>query len=210
MSAPAEPPQMDARRRGRPASGGREAIIAATVALLREKGAARLTTREVAERAGVSEGSVFYHFHDRVGLLTAVSAYCIDKDAPSSNGSTDLERILIDNQQAIARLLETAMLAVTAVAADTELRPDFLSFLRAHDLGPHRGIEHLTNLLTEAQAAGSIRADADVHALATLVFGTAWLRESLIQGLGNEYVDEHLAAPQRLIAEVFRLARPDA
>ncbi len=60
------------KRRGRPPSGGREEILRATHDLLRERGMAKLTTREVAERAGVSEGSVFYHFEDRFGLLKAV------------------------------------------------------------------------------------------------------------------------------------------
>src|SRR4051812_50101602 len=60
------------RRRGRPPSGGREAILEATLALLRERGVARLTTRDVAERAGVSEASVYYHYTDKAGLLRAV------------------------------------------------------------------------------------------------------------------------------------------
>src|SRR5918912_1546728 len=60
------------RRRGRPPSGGREAIREATLALLRERGVARLTTRDVAERAGVSEASVYYHYGDKAGLLRAV------------------------------------------------------------------------------------------------------------------------------------------
>src|SRR5579864_5011074 len=60
------------RPRGRPPSGGREAILDATLALLREQGIANLTSREVAARAGVSDASVYYHFGDRAGLLQAV------------------------------------------------------------------------------------------------------------------------------------------
>src|SRR5437763_2169884 len=60
------------RRRGRPPAGGREAILAAALQLLRERGIARVTSREVAALAGVSEASVFYHYKDRTGLLQAV------------------------------------------------------------------------------------------------------------------------------------------
>src|SRR5579875_1756765 len=66
--------QQPHRRRGRPPSGGREAIVAATLRLLRERGIAQLTTREVARCAGVSEASVFYHYRDRAGLLAAAFA----------------------------------------------------------------------------------------------------------------------------------------
>src|SRR5438270_12256869 len=59
------------RRRGRPPAGGREAILAAALQLLRERGIARVTAREVAALAGVSEASVFYHYKDRTGLLRA-------------------------------------------------------------------------------------------------------------------------------------------
>ena len=60
------------KRRGRPPAGGREAILAAALKLLRERGIARVTSREVAALAGVSEASVFYHYKDRAGLLQAV------------------------------------------------------------------------------------------------------------------------------------------
>ena len=68
MTATGESP----KRRGRPPSGGREAILDATLAILREQGIANLTSREVAARAGVSDASVYYHFRDRAGLLQAV------------------------------------------------------------------------------------------------------------------------------------------
>ena len=69
---PAGEPSQAPRRRGRPSAGGREAILEAALTLLRERGIARVTSREVAALAGVSEASVFYHYKDRAGLLQAV------------------------------------------------------------------------------------------------------------------------------------------
>ena len=50
----------------------RETIVEALVGLL-EDGAVQPSVEEIALRAGVSERTIFGHFHDREGLFTAVS-----------------------------------------------------------------------------------------------------------------------------------------
>ncbi|MBX3603337.1 MAG: TetR/AcrR family transcriptional regulator [Rubrivivax sp.] len=52
----------------------REALIAATEALLAEQGPEAFTLREVARRAGVSPAAPAHHFGDAAGLLTAVAS----------------------------------------------------------------------------------------------------------------------------------------
>lgn len=50
----------------------REAVVESLLALLRE-GAVQPSVEEIAARAGVSERSIFGHFHDREGLFEAVA-----------------------------------------------------------------------------------------------------------------------------------------
>jgi AcrR family transcriptional regulator len=50
-----------------------EALVEATLHLLKEKGPERVTVREAAKRAGVSSGAPFRHFPTRTALLTAVA-----------------------------------------------------------------------------------------------------------------------------------------
>jgi AcrR family transcriptional regulator len=50
----------------------REAIIAATLVAIRDKGMEGLRIRDVADIAGVSSGTVHYYFTDFAGLLTEV------------------------------------------------------------------------------------------------------------------------------------------
>ena len=50
----------------------RTALIQATAALIMEKGIAATTTREIAERAGSTERTLFKQFGSKNGLLTAV------------------------------------------------------------------------------------------------------------------------------------------
>lgn len=52
----------------------RDEIVAASLQALREVGAAGLRIRDVAERAGVSTGTVHYYFDDVQGLLNEVHA----------------------------------------------------------------------------------------------------------------------------------------
>lgn len=50
----------------------RTALLQATAALIMEKGIAATTTREIAERAGSTERTLFKQFGNKAGLLTAV------------------------------------------------------------------------------------------------------------------------------------------
>jgi AcrR family transcriptional regulator len=50
-----------------------EALIAATVGIIEERGVEHLSVREAAKRAGVSPGAPFQHFRSKTALLTAVA-----------------------------------------------------------------------------------------------------------------------------------------
>ena len=50
-----------------------EALIAATVEIIEERGVEHLSVREAAKRAGVSPGAPFQHFRSKTALLTAVA-----------------------------------------------------------------------------------------------------------------------------------------
>jgi AcrR family transcriptional regulator len=51
----------------------REALLAAALELVRERGPTEVSLREVARRAGVSHAAPAHHFGDKAGLLTALA-----------------------------------------------------------------------------------------------------------------------------------------
>jgi AcrR family transcriptional regulator len=179
-------------RRGRPPSGGREAILAATLELLRERGAARLTTREVAERACVSEGSVFYHFTDRAGLVTAAIENCLllldDPVAKGVSGCGSVVDTLDAFTRAIEAFLEQALTVVVAAQSDAELKAELAGFMAAQDIGPHRGVEALAEFLRREQQAHRVRDDVDPAVIAMLVLSSCFLRVSQRQMIGGSGV----------------------
>jgi AcrR family transcriptional regulator len=169
------------RRRGRPPSGGREAILEATLALLRERGVARLTTRDVAERAGVSEASVYYHYADKAGLLRAVFEAGLQRLQRATLTGDDM---LVEFGQELERFLEQALPVMTAAQSDAALRDELAEFMVENDLGPHRGVQSLAAHLSDGQAAGRVRADVDPEAAALLFVATCLLRVTQRQFLG--------------------------
>lgn len=198
------------RRRGRPPSGGREAILTATLELLRERGIARLTTREVANRAGVSEASVFYHYTDRAGLLRAVfAAGLAPLQALGERGLSgdDHRETLAQLSRAIERFLDQALPVMMAAQSDTELRDAMAAHLRDNRLGAHRGVEAVAAYVAAEQEAGRADPSVDAEAVGLLVVGASFLRAAHGLFMGHE-ARAKLPTVERAIAMVDRLVAP--
>jgi AcrR family transcriptional regulator len=170
------------KRRGRPPAGGREAIIAAALRVIRERGVARLTAREVAGLAGVSEASVFYHYKDRAGLLQAVFAEgvaplkALAEDAVHAGDSP--REVLMLYGRTLEQFLDQVLPVIAAAQSDTELRDALAAYMAENDLGPHRGVAAIGAYFAGEQAAGRARADLDPYALAMMFIGACHTRAS--------------------------------
>ncbi|MFP5394281.1 MAG: TetR/AcrR family transcriptional regulator, partial [Gammaproteobacteria bacterium] len=69
--SPRKPPQIASRKQPRQARSSQlvGAILEAAIQVLAAEGAARFTTARVAERAGVSVGSVYQYFPNKAAIL---------------------------------------------------------------------------------------------------------------------------------------------
>ncbi|MEU4740291.1 helix-turn-helix domain-containing protein [Actinosynnema sp. NPDC023658] len=170
------------RGRGRPDTGVREAILAATEAILAEAGVARLSTKEIARRASAAESSIFYHFTDRLGLLQAVVRLHLPlyRDVAeevvrrAGQGSLrDNLALLLDGLDAYYRRI-TPILA--AVQADGDLRARFAERGADGAVGPQRALLPIVDYLAEERRLGRVRADLDLEPAALVIVGTAYQR----------------------------------
>ncbi len=75
--SPAVTPRRAVRAAPLPPEDRRDAIVLAAIPLLRARGAA-VTTRELADAAGVAEGTLFRVFPDKVALVRAAVARALD------------------------------------------------------------------------------------------------------------------------------------
>ncbi len=87
-----------------------ETILDATTRVLKERGYEALTTNYVAERAGISIGSLYQYFPDKVSLLEALNA------AHSADMAAAIASVISDNQSQgllfdITALIRAAMAA---------------------------------------------------------------------------------------------------
>ncbi|HUA04515.1 MAG TPA: TetR/AcrR family transcriptional regulator [Solirubrobacteraceae bacterium] len=170
------------KRRGRPPAGGREAIIAAALQVIRERGIARLTAREVAGLAGVSEASVFYHYKDRAGLLQAVFAEGVAPLKALASGAvqagSDPREVLTVYGRTLEEFLDQVLPVIAAAQSDAELRDVLAAYMADNDMGPHRGVTAIGDYFAGEQAAGRASADVDPYALAMMFIGACHTRAS--------------------------------
>lgn len=200
------PSDSEPRRRGRPPSGGREAIIEATLELIRERGIAHVTSRDVAARAGVSDASVYYHFNDRAGLLRAVFEHGmkpLTSFAGMSPGALDPREALRIAEASLEQFFIEVLPILHAAQADPELGAAVAAYVEEQDLGPHKGVESLGAYLRAEQQAGRVNPDADVEAIALMVINIAYGRAGRQQMLPSS--EERVPPPERLLKEINRL-----
>lgn len=202
MTAPDDQP----RRRGRPPSGGREAILEATLELLRTRGISNLTSREIAAHAGVSDASVYYHFGDRAGLLQAV----FEHGMQPLQFMTGLEPEAMSRRQVLsgaARSLEQffdeVLPVLHAAQADPELGSALGAYIEHHDLGPHKGVDALGGYLQSEQTAGRIDREIDVEVVSLLLIDAVFARATRHQMHMPD--DLRLPSLERIVEQIDRL-----
>ncbi|MGY4100422.1 TetR/AcrR family transcriptional regulator [Nocardia sp. R16R-3T] len=166
-------------QRGRPSTGVRESVVVAAQEILVEAGVARLSTKEVAKRAGVAESSIFYHFGDRMGLLQAVIQRHLRpvKDVLGEVAEQQgLRAGLVALLEALEEFFWDAIPVLAAVQSDVELRAKFAQRSRELDIGPHRAVDAVVTHLSMQHTDSEISETVDLRAAALLLVGAAHQR----------------------------------
>ena len=150
----------------------RNEILDAAGSLLRTRGVAGATTKEIAAAAGCAEGSLYRHFPDKAQLLfAAVEKHLPTLDEVLAVGDGDLGRYFEQVAMALVEYFENLLPLGVGLAADVELAERNRERMRAGRIGPHKLLELLAAHFTVEQAAGRIRASVDALTLASLLAG---------------------------------------
>lgn len=173
----------------------RDRILEAAEQVIRARGFARATTREIARAAGFSEGSLYNHFKSKEDLFLCILRERLPTfirqviQFPERAGHGSVR----DNLSELANTALTFYRQAIPLGASILSEPDLLDRLRSllhqRGAGPHRANELLAAYLRAEQRAGRIRTDADTEAAAGAILGACFQRAYMAEILGTEPSD---------------------
>jgi len=165
------------------AAPARQRILDATAQLLREKGVARLTTREIAQAADAAEGSITKNFGGKLGLLTALLSSDLpelaawrDTLTPPTSRHEDLAAALTRAAAAAIAYYAASLPLIAGAVSDATLFQAYRATNAANGTGPRIAVEQMTGYLAAWQQHGVLDPAVDPGALALLFCGAAQLQ----------------------------------
>jgi AcrR family transcriptional regulator len=145
-----------------------DAIAAATLALLAERGFARMSMEAIAAAAGVGKPAIYRRFRDKAGLVASVIAGQLPALDPPDLGDTRAEL-----WQAVEQGFPTDGAAyvglIGGLIAEQERHPELIDAFRNSVLLPRR--ETGRALIQRGQERGDLRRDIDPEAALDLFAG---------------------------------------
>jgi AcrR family transcriptional regulator len=155
----------------------RERLIEAATGLFAERGYRDASVQAIGEAAGISRGSIFWHFGSKEGLLWAVvqraftrwEAETLVPEVGDARGEAAIRRALRAHRRFLADEGGTLRLLFVLMFEALGPRPELAGeFARLH-----RDLRELaTPWLEEAVADGDFRSDVDPETIVTLIIAT--------------------------------------
>jgi len=165
---------IEPRRAGRPRDPEVDAaIFRATAELLGESGYANLSIEGVAQRAGVTRGSIYRRWTSKLVLVTALMRE-VSQSAPLPDTGS-LRTDLVALYRLYARNLATSGgPIVPSLVAEAMHNPELASIMIAY-VDERRAVA--LGIFERAIARGEMRPDADVQMLIDLISAFFWYRK---------------------------------
>lgn len=153
-------------------------LLRAARGVFSEQGFQRATTAQIAERAGVSEATVFTYFAGKRELCMAVIKDWYDEI--SSQLETEVPRLqgihaqlsYVIRQHLVTLLADGSGMCALVLGEGRTLGPDLADLAAVSTECKRRYTQPLMDCLARAQAAGEIRQDMPLRLLRDLVYGS--------------------------------------
>jgi AcrR family transcriptional regulator len=159
-------PEAETRKRGRPRDPSLgAAIVAATLALLQERGYGELTLTEVADRAGTTTAAIYRRWSSKSDLVNDAVFRPSGDDVVADTGDLEADITTMVRWSAEKICRPAALAALAGLLAES--RPDRAARTRDAAMASGRTAARFER----AKAAGEIRADIDTDVLVALISG---------------------------------------
>lgn len=153
----------------------RDRILDAAWAVMRARGLAATTTKEIAKAAGLSEAALYKHFDDKQQLFIFVL-----RERTPAHPSPDALIATSTVEKNLVRLVEQLLrfyVETFPIAASIFSTPELLAAhregIKKHGGGPENVVALLRAYLEGERTAGRIAATADADAVARLLAGAS-------------------------------------
>ena len=170
----------------------RERILEAAERVMRSRGLARTTTKEIARAAEVSEGTLYNHFANKEELFLHVLGrlpsdfVALVRGLPERAGRGTLLDTLMEVACAALAFYDQAVPMGASAFAEPELLARLRAGLREQGAGPQKANEAVAAYLRAEQHLGRVRQEASPDAAAYLLLGAVYQRAFWRQFLGED------------------------
>ncbi|MFD4264929.1 TetR/AcrR family transcriptional regulator [Rhodococcus sp. NPDC058481] len=156
--------------------GTRDQILDAAAEIMRNRGVAQATTKEIAKAAGYSEAALYKHFSDKEDLILNVLRHRMPgQDSARPEPGTDTVE---DNLAAFARIALTfyqqSLPLLGGLLAQPKRMAAHRDSMRRHGAGPGHAIAGIARYLRAEQELGRVDTDTDTDTVAAMLDGTCF------------------------------------
>jgi len=182
----------------------RDRILDAAATVLRERGIARATTKEIARAAGCSEALLYKHFADKQELFLGVlseRAPRLDAPADLVGRGTVAENVTTLVGQLLAFYVRSFPMAASILGAP-ELLAAHREGLGRRGAGPQGPALQVQAYLDAEAREGRVAADVDTEAVARTVAGAALFEAFLATYAGLDAVPDAARRARAIVGAV--------
>ena len=178
----------------------RDTILDAAAKVMREKGIARATTKEIAREAGYSEALLYKHFADKQDIYLSVLKERAGGVAASLDaGSGDVHDNLVDATLGLMEFYVGSFPMSASIFSDTELLAAWREGMTVRGAGPRGPLRGIERYLDDERELGRLEAGFDSYAVASLLVGAAFQHAFLACFDGLDAVPDAAALAERLV-----------
>ncbi|GIF64835.1 TetR family transcriptional regulator [Asanoa ishikariensis] len=156
----------------------RELILDAAASVIRHRGMAKTTTREIAREAGYSEATLYKHFTGKAELLVSVLRERSPAMAQLTRAMDSDDDDLVEGLTAIAgaaiAFYTDSFPMLASIFSEPTILAAHTAGLRLVGAGPQRVNEAVVEYLRRHQTLGVVSADADLDGAAGLLVGACF------------------------------------
>ena len=157
---------------------------------MRSRGLSGVTTRQISQEVGCSEGALYVHFEGRLELLLAMLEESLPRmlqplqALQQSLGRGSAQDNLVQALNGIFKFHQRVVPATAGLFAEPELLAAYRNSLKGQGKGPHLSMRVLAEYMRAEQRLGRIASHIDAHLAASLIMSSSFFRAFAEQFFG--------------------------